>query len=51
MTWQWVCVLVIVVIAWTVHKVTQMWQTVCYYKYATNEVKDAIFQASLKGSE
>lgn len=46
MTWQWVAVLAIIVLAWTVHKVTTMWMGVSYYKYATDEVKTEIARAT-----
>lgn len=48
MTWQWVAVLAIVVLAWTVHKMTQMWQNVSFYKYASDDVKAAMWEASQK---
>jgi hypothetical protein len=46
MTWEWVAVLGIVVIAWTVFRVTQMWQQVAYYRYATDDTKNAIWLTS-----
>jgi len=43
MSWQWVTVLAIVVLAWTVHRVTAMWQTVAYYRYSSDEVKQQVW--------
>lgn len=49
MDWEWVVVLGIVVSAWTVHKVTSMWQMVTFYRYATDEVKKAVWDSTQKG--
>lgn len=49
MEWQWVAVLGIVVAAWTVHKVTAMWQNVTFYRYATDEIKKAVWD-KIEGS-
>ena len=48
MNWQWVTVLAIVVAAWTVHKVTQMWQNYLIYRYAPDEVKNAMWDLTQK---
>lgn len=49
MTWTWVAVLAIVVFAWTVFRVTQMWQQVAFYRYATDETKQEVWLESQKG--
>jgi len=38
-TWEWVAICAIVVLAWTVHKVTSMWQTVTFYRYSPDAIK------------
>lgn len=46
MTWQWVAVLAIVVLAYTVFRVTQMWQNTTFYRYAPDEVKMAVARSA-----
>lgn len=46
MTWEWVAVLAIVVLAWTVFRVTEKWQQVTFYRYAPDYVKKAVARAT-----
>lgn len=46
MTWEWVAVLAIIVVAWTVLKVTNTWMGVAMYKYSPDNIKDAAAQHS-----
>jgi len=46
MEWQWVAVLAIVVLAWTVHKVTSMWQALSFYRYASDDMKKSMWEKS-----